>query len=334
MPASHASPWALWSALTVATVALASASLAIGAAGLPIGAALRGLLGLGDPVATLIVREIRLPRALLAILIGAGLGMAGAALQALLRNPLAEPGIVGVSAMSALGAVIAFYSGLSTVFALALPLGGLAGALASILLLYVCAGRGVSTLGFILAGVAINSLGGALTALALSLAANPYAAYELFFWLMGSLADRSLTHVWLALPFMAVGFVLLLSAAPALDVLALGEEVAASLGVPLPRLRAQIVAGTALVVGPGVAVAGMIGFVGLLVPHLLRPYTEHRPSLLLPLSALGGAALTLAADIVTRLLTFNGELKLGVVTALVGAPFLFHLLLAERHSLA
>ena len=277
-------------------------------------------LGGGAGVAHVIVHEIRLPRALLAVLIGSGLGMAGAALQALLRNPLAEPGVIGVSAGSALGAVVAFYSGLSAQYALALPLAGCAGAMMTTLILYAFTRRTLDTSGLILAGVAINSLGGALTALLLNLSPNPYAVYEIVFWLMGSLADRSNVHVMLVAPFILTGMGLLIYAAPHLDSLVLGEETAQSLGVNLRRLRRWVIVGVALAVGPGVAVAGIIGFIGLLVPHLLRPLVTHRPSALLPASALGGAVMTLTADNLIRLFAGAGELKLGVLTALIGAP--------------
>jgi iron complex transport system permease protein len=285
-----------------------------------------------SPIAT-VVNEIRLPRAILAIIIGASLGISGAALQALVRNPLAEPGIIGVSALSALGAVVVFYSGLASAHPLALPLGGITGALVAVIILLGLAGTGLSTLTLILAGVAINSLGGALTALVLNLSPNPFAAYEIFFWLMGSLANRSFDHVWVVLPFSLVGWLLLLGAARSLDVFVLGEEVASSLGVNITATRWLVVVGSALAVGAGVAVAGIIGFVGLVVPHLLRPVIGHRPVALLPLSGLGGASLTLAADVGCRLVVGNTELMLGVVTALIGAPFFLYLVLKTRSEL-
>jgi iron complex transport system permease protein len=195
------------------------------------------------------------------------------------------------------------------------------GALLAVVLLYLLAGRNAGTLTLILAGVAINSFMAALTALALNLSPNPYAALEIIFWLMGSLTDRSLHHVRLVLPLMLVGWGLLLVTARALDGLTLGEDTAQSLGVNLGRLRLQLVLGTALAVGSAVAVTGTVGFVGLVVPHLLRPLVGYQPGRLLPASALGGAALTLAADIVVRLISVGPELKLGVVTALIGAPF-------------
>ncbi|MCS5607204.1 MAG: iron ABC transporter permease, partial [Alphaproteobacteria bacterium] len=277
-----------------------------------------------------ILLELRFPRAILAIAIGAALGLSGAVLQGLLRNPLAEPGLIGVSGTAALGAVIAFYSGLSMVCPLALPAGGMIGAGLSVALLYVLSGRDPSILTLILAGVAINAMSGALTTLALNLSPNPYAAYEVFFWLLGSLADRSLEHVALALPFVVAGIALLATTSRGLDALTLGEDVAQSLGINLFGLQARAIIGTALAVGASVAVAGVIGFVGLMVPHLLRPTVGHRPGRLLAASALGGAVLTLAADIAVRSVVVGPELKLGVLTALIGAPFFLMLVLKTR----
>jgi iron complex transport system permease protein len=316
--------------LVLLTAGLFAASLMVGPVRIPPGDVWAALFNTDlGPIAT-VVRELRLPRAILAVVIGASLGISGAALQALVRNPLAEPGIIGVSALSALGAVIVFYTGLATAHPLALPIGGIAGALVSVIALLALAGRGLSTLTLILAGVAINSLGGAMTALVLNLSPNPFAAYEIFFWLMGSLANRSFEHVWVVMPFSLVGWILILSAARALDAFVLGEEVAGSLGVNIKRTRWLVVLGSALSVGAGVAVAGIVGFVGLVVPHLLRPIAGHRPATLLPLSGLGGAALTLAADIGSRSVVGNTELKLGVVTALIGAPFFLYLVLKTR----
>lgn len=306
-----------------------AASLAIGAADLPLGSLVDAVLG-RNPDVWLVLREIRVPRMLLAVAIGAGLGISGAALQALLRNPLAEPGVVGISASAGLGAVLAFYSGASALFAVALPLGGLAGALlGTLVILRLTRGTGAS-LALILAGVALTTLASAGTSLVLSLAPNPYAAYEIVFWLMGSLADRSITHVGLAAPFVVAGLVLLGRAARDLDALALGEDTAQSLGIDVAGLRRRVVVGTALAVGPGVAVAGFIGFVGLIVPHVLRRYAGASPRRLLPQSALGGALLTLTADLGCRLVPANGELKLGILTALLGAPFFLYLLTRER----
>jgi iron complex transport system permease protein len=318
--------WPLMAKLAVLALAAALISLSVGYARLDMASAFADAIAGRDTVGALVLEQLRLPRAALGAMVGFSLGLAGAALQGLLRNPLADPGVIGVSGGAALGAVIVFYSGFAGAFALALPLGGVAGAILAALALYALAGRGAGVMTLILAGVTINAFAGALTSLALNLSPNPYAAYEIMFWLMGSLADRSLPQLWLALPLTLVGWALLLTAAPALDALSLGEDTAASLGFNLARLRAQLVAGTALAVGAAVAVSGAIGFVGLIVPHLLRPLVGHRPGPLLLASGFGGAIVLTAADIAVRLIPVHPELKLGVVTALIGAPFLFGLI--------
>jgi iron complex transport system permease protein len=287
----------------------------------------------GSEAARMILVEIRLPRAILGALIGGALGLSGAVLQGYLRNPLAEPGLLGISGGASLGAVIAIHSGAAAAFALALPLGGLAGAGLAAIVVMLLAGERSGPLTLILAGVAISSLAGALTTLALNLSPNPFASVEMLFWLLGSLADRSLVHVWLAAPLILVGGALLVTTGRALDALTLGEEAAQNLGVDLKALRARIVAGTALAVGAATAVAGTIGFVGLVVPHLLRPLVGHEPRRLLPASTFGGAALVLAADAALRLFAPMSEVRLGVVTALVGAPFFLWLVIKTRREL-
>lgn len=310
--------------------ALVLASLLIGPARLGIGASLAALIGGGDGPIPIVMREIRLPRALLGLAVGAGLGLTGAALQGYLRNPLAEPGLLGISGMAALGAVLAIHTGLSLISPLGLPLMALAGAGAGVALLMALAGPRGGSVTLILAGVAISALAGAGTALVLNLSPNPYAANEIVFWLMGSLADRSMLHVGLALPPMLAGAALILSAARALDALTLGEAAAQSLGVNASALRWRLIAGTALIVGPATAVAGAIGFVGLVVPHVLRPRVGARPSVLLPAAALGGAVLLLSADVAVRLVAPDRDLKLGVLTAIVGAPLFLHLIWKTR----
>jgi len=325
--------------LSVLVATLFVAALLIGRVPVEILDFIAGENSVDTETAALILGEIRLPRALLAAFVGASLGLAGAAMQALLRNPLAEPGVLGVSATAALGAVIVFYSGLAAFHPLLLPLGGMAGALVAVAAVHALAGREVSVLTLILAGAAVNAFAGALTALALSLAPNPYAAVEIVFWMLGSFADRSFDHVLVALPLMISGWILLMLTGRAGDALGLGEDVASSLGISLGRARLFTTLGTALAVGASVAVAGVIGFVGLVVPHLLRPFAGYQPSRLLLPSALGGAALTLAADIVVRLnvlsdrLATGTELKVGVVTALIGAPFFLWLILATRRAM-
>ncbi len=320
--------------LATLTAVLFCLSLLTGPAGIPAGASLAALFSGEESAVGIVMREIRLPRALLALLIGAGLGLSGAALQGYLRNPLAEPGLLGVSGSAAFGAVLALYTGLSAAFPLALPLMALAGAFLAVLLVQALAGSGGGSITLILAGIAVSSLAGALTALALNLSPNPFAASEIVFWLLGSLADRSMPQVWLAAPFIVAGMAILFTLGRALDALTLGEDAAASMGVTLARTRMLAVVGTALAVGAGVAVAGAIGFVGLVVPHVLRPLVGGMPSRLLPASALGGAALLLAADLAVRVIAPDRDLKLGVLTALVGAPFFLWLVWRHRRTLA
>ena len=266
-------------------VALALLSLSVGPADIALWPAIVGLFDAERPVTSLILAELRVPRTVLGITVGATLGLAGAALQGLLRNPLAEPGLIGVSATAGLGAVIVFYFGLSATFAMALPIGGILGALAAIALLYALAGREAGVLTLILSGVAVSSFAAAMTSLALNLAPSPYAALEIVQWLLGSLADRSVDHVWLTLPLMIAGWALLVASGRALDALTLGEDAACTMGFSLKTTRLQVILGTALSVGAAVSVTGGIAFVGLVVPHLLRPWVGYEPRRLLLLSA-------------------------------------------------
>lgn len=318
--------------LVLLILALAAASLLVGPAGLSWRELLEAALSAEDSAARIVLLELRLPRTLLALLVGGSLGLAGAALQGLFRNPLAEPGVIGVSSCAALGAVTAFYTGAAIAIPLGLPLSGMAGSVLAMLILMALVARDGRIATLLLAGVALTSLSGALTALALNLSPNPYAAVEIAFWLMGSLADRGLDHVALVLPFMLAGWAVLLGCGRGLEALSLGEDTARSLGVQVGALRLRLLLGTALAVGSGVAVSGAIGFVGLIVPHLLRPLVDHRPAPLLWLSLLGGAALTLAADIAVRLLGGEVELRLGVATAVIGAPFFLWLVLHARRE--
>ncbi len=326
----------LLAGLTLLVAAAFAGSLLVGPSGIGAQTILTSLLTGGQTeseAAVVIAREIRLPRALLGLLVGASLGLAGAALQGYLRNPLAEPGLIGVSAGAALGAVTTINTGMAAAFVLALPLGGLAGGLAAVLVVQTLAGLRGGPLTLILAGVAVTTFASALLALGLNLSPNPFAALEIVFWMLGSLADRSMVHVAIAAPFILPGLALLLLLGRALDALTLGEDGAANLGVNLSLTRFLLVAGVALAVGGATAVAGAIGFVGLVIPHLLRPFVAQRPSRLLFASMLGGAALVLIADIAVRLLLPTGELKLGVLTSLVGAPLFFYLVVKTRRSL-
>lgn len=294
---------------------LGVAALAAGALSLLIGAA-----GIGVPDAD-ILWTIRAPRAALALLCGAALGASGAALQGLLRNRLADPGLLGFSGCAALGAVLAFYFGLAAIVPLALPIAALLGALLGAALLLAVAGRAHGT-ALILAGVALAALASAAVTLALALAPSPFALAEITVWLMGSLEDRAPQHVWLAAPPIGLGLALLLHAAPRLDALALGEETAATLGVDPGSLSRLVALGTALCVGGATAVAGGIAFVGLVVPNLLRAWLGERPGRLVLPSAFAGAVLLALADIAVRLIPTAQELRLGVLTALLGTPFL------------
>ena len=286
------------------------------------------LLGDGTvaPPDWLILTRLRLPRTVLAALVGGGLGLAGAVLQGALRNPLADPGLLGITGTAGLGSVVVFYWGLAQGFPPALPAGGLAGAAVGALALLGFAGRAASGPALILAGVAVSALSAALLALALTLAPNPFALAEITFWLLGGLQDRTLLHVALAAPPILLGMAVLLRLGPALDALSLGEDTAASLGIPIGRTLRLTALGTALTAGAAAAVAGGIGFVGLVVPHLLRPLLGERPGALLPASVLTGAILLTAADMLVRvaplLLPLSQTLPLGVLTALLGAPFL------------
>lgn len=318
--------------LGLAIAVLFAGSMLIGPARLGFTESIEGLLQGGDSPIALVMREIRLPRALLAVMIGASLGLAGAAMQGYLRNPLAEPGLIGVSASAALGAVIAIQTGFAASVAFGLPIAALTGALAAVLLVMALAGPRGTSLTLILAGIAVSALAAALTSLVLNLSSNPFAASEIVFWMMGSLEDRSMAHVWLALPFMVVGGALIGTLGRGLDALTLGEDAAQAMGIRVSRLRLQLVFGTACVVGAGTAVAGAIGFVGLVVPHILRPLVGAHPSRLLWASALGGAVMVLAADIAARVILPDRDLKLGVLTALVGAPLFLHLILKLRRE--
>ncbi len=316
--------------LTFVVAILFILSLIIGPANIPLTEAFLGIWDENEPVITTILLELRLPRAILGLMVGATLGLSGAALQGLLRNPLAEPGIIGVSSSAALGSVLVYYFGLFSSFSYALPLGGIIGASLAVGFLYMLAGKEPGTLRLILSGIAISSLAAALTSLALNLSPNPYAAYEILLWLMGSLSDRSFDHVWLAGPLMVLGWVFLFLSGRALDALSLGEETTKTLGFSIKQTNLLVIIGTATSVGAAVSVTGGIAFIGLVVPHLLRPLVKHEPRKLLLVSALGGAALLLAADIMIKLLSNQSELKLGVLTSLIGAPFFLWLIIKNK----
>lgn len=318
-------------ALALLIAVLAAAALLAGTVWLTPREVAAALVDPTPSLARLIVVEVRLPRLVLALLVGGVLGLSGAVLQGLLRNPLAEPGLLGVSSGASLGAVIAIYYGFAASTALATPLFALGGAGVTIAVALTLS-RGGGTLALILAGVAVSTIAGAGISLALNLAPNPFAAYEIMSWLMGSLADRSWDHVVLAGPLIVVGGALLLLTGPALDALSLGELQAESLGVDVRRTRWLALVGSALGVGAATAVTGAIGFVGLIAPHVVRPFVGHRPRATLVPATLAGAAIVLAADLATRLAPVGGDLKLGVFVAAVGAPFFLWLVLHVRKT--
>jgi len=287
---------------------------------------------LADPFATddatrTIVWEIRFPRALTAWLVGAALGLSGAALQGLLRNPLADSGVLGLSGFAALGAVIAFAFG----FAAFAPLAALVFAFIAALIVTSLgwSARGPASLALI--GVGLSSFAGGLIALALNLAPNPGALADLINWTLGSVEARSLDHAFLVAAFLAVGAALILFAARGLQALTLGEEAAAAIGANLSRTRWLVILGAAACTGGATAVAGIIGFVGVAAPHLVRALAGHDPARLLVPSALAGGAMLVCADIAVRLLPTDTELKLGVAAALIGGP-VFALIAARLAS--
>lgn len=309
------------SALTLLLVALAAvvaAGLLLGEIALTPAQYAQAITDPGSPPGE-VIWTIRLPRALMAALVGGGLGLAGATLQGLLRNPLADPGVLGVSAFAGLGAALTIALGLSGLTG-AVEVGALVGALAAGLLVSGLAARFREPEALILLGVSLSALGGALTALIFNFSPSPVATAEVMNWLLGSVANRDLSDIVRAAIPMAVGAALCLWSARGLTMLTLGEETAALSGLPMAALRTAAVAGAALLTGAGVAAAGVVGFVGLAAPHLVRPLVGDEPGRVLVPSALAGAILLTAADLIARILPSEQELKLGVVTSLIGAP--------------
>jgi iron complex transport system permease protein len=333
-PVNDAPPYrhrALIPALAAILVMAAITSLAIGPVPLSPARIVAALSGHGDRIAQIIVFELRLPRMVIGIAVGAMLGLAGAVLQGYLRNPLAEPSVLGASNAAALGAVAAIYFGLAQWNVVVLPLLSTMTGLAALVVLFLLAGKSEGPLTLILAGIAVSTLAGAGISLALNLSPNPFAAMEIMNWLLGSIENRSSEHVWIALPCVLLGTALLLVDGHALDALSLGEDGARSLGFDLRGTRIRLLLGVAIGVGGAVAVSGSIGFVGLIVPHLVRPFTDRSPSAILVPSLLGGAVLLTFADVLVRIIPSSAELKLGVVTAFLGVPvFLVHLLRERR----
>ena len=301
--------WRIWLGLG----AISIAALAVGV--------WLGPVAVIDPFASdaathTIVWDIRLPRSLTAWLVGAALGLSGAALQGLLRNPLADSGVLGLSGFAALGAVLAFAFGLS-LFA---PIAALAFALLAALAVVALGWSSRGPASLVLIGVGLSSFAGGLIALALNLAPNPGALADLVNWTLGSVEGRSFEDVALVGGFFGGGAVLILLAARGLQALTLGEEAAAAIGANLTRTRTLVVLGAAACTGGATAVAGVIGFVGIAAPHLVRAVCGHDPARILVPSALAGGALLVCADLAVRLLPTDTELKLGVAAALLGGP--------------
>lgn len=281
----------------------------------------------------LIFSEIRLPRALLAICIGFSLALSGAALQGLLINPLASPDLLGVSQSGVFAAVIVIYYGLASLAWFFVPLAAMFGALLAVVIIFALAGNHTSALSIILIGIAINAITTALTSFALNYAPNPFALQEIYFWMLGSLSNRSSSELFFALPFMTLGWILILSCRGFLDAMSLGEDTAKSLGFRVNRCKTRLIIGVAFATGASVAVSGNISFIGLMVPHLLRPLVRYEPGRLLLVSALGGAALLLLADTLVQQLPGAQELQVGVLTAALGGPFFLYLIFKTRQLL-
>lgn len=329
-PPKPRSPWLVCAVLAVALVALFGLSLCAGRVWTPWSA----WISQGEDPRWAIVFGLRLPRTILAILVGGALGLSGAALQGYTRNPLADPAALGVSTSAALGAVLTLYLGSAADAVWILPTAAMIGAGLGVAALLSLAGVTSSIVTFLLAGFIIQTVCGAAIALALNLAPNPWAVNEIVNWVMGSLADRSVEEVRIAAPGVIAGSLLLLTLGRSLDALTLGERGAKSLGVDLSRIRFLMAAGVAVAVGSSVAVTGVISFVGLITPHLLRPLLGSKPSAVLLPSFLGGAVLTLGADILVRMTPVASEIKLSVAMAALGGPFFLTMLIAMRRRLA
>ena len=306
--------------LAVGLLLIVLLSALLGSSQLSLSQTVAGLFGAGSETARIIVWEIRLPRALAAMGVGAALGASGALMQGLLRNPLAEPGVLGVSASASLGAIIALYFGLGFLGAFTVPVLAVTGALAATAVLSVLAAARISAVQLILVGVGLSSFAGALGALAINLAPNRFALSDMVTWMLGSVTNRSLDDLVFVAPFWIAGLGLAILTAPGLRALALGEDTAQTLGVDLARIRTGVIGAAALLAGGAVAISGVIGFVGIVAPHLVRPFVRHDPADLIWPSALLGGALIALADLVLRLVPLDQELRLGVMVSMIGAP--------------
>ena len=314
---SHA--WLLPALVACSVLAIFAACL-LGSTPMPAGRILQAFFGGADAADRLVIWQIRLPRALAAYLVGMALGISGAALQGLLRNPLAEPGVLGVSASASLAATFSLYYGLVALSPWVLPMAAIVGALAATALIAVAAIRTHSVVTLILIGVGLSSFTGAAMSLLMNLAPNPFSLSDMINWMLGSVANRSFHEIGLAAPFLFAGMAILLISRRGLSALTLGEEAASGIGLDLRRQRILTVLGAGLATGGSVALAGAIGFVGIVAPHIIRPFVNHDPARSLVPSALLAGLILVLADIGVRVLPTSSELKLGVVAALIGAP--------------
>ncbi|PCJ31141.1 MAG: ABC transporter permease [Alphaproteobacteria bacterium] len=322
-----------YSLFTFALIAAGLLSLSFGRVSLGSAEIWAGLTAPADDPISMILFELRLPRVILGMLVGATLGLAGAALQGVLRNPLADPGIIGVSASAALGAVIAIHLGLATIWVFSVPLFAMTGALLATLILLLVTTRDSSVLMLILVGIGISSLATALISLVMNLSASPMTIRDMVMWMLGSLENRTMTDLWMAGPFILIGWAMMIGTGQGLNALSVGEEVAQTMGINLMWLKLRIVIGAALSVGAAVSICGAIGFIGLVVPHITRALISREPGAILIPSALMGALLLTLADILTRLPLAGSPLRLGVVTALVGAPCFLYIIFHTRREM-
>jgi len=319
----------LLAALTLASLL----SLTIGPVDLEVMDLVKGIFGPNNDPVSIIVSELRLPRVLLGILIGSALGVSGAALQGVLRNPLADPGVIGVSASAALGAVIAIHLGVQLVWPLFIPIFAMGGALLATLILLAVSVRESSVLMLILVGIGISSLAMAGVSLVMNLAESPMSVRDMIMWMLGSLENRTTTDLFLALPFILFGWIMMINVGQGLNALSVGEDTAQSMGINLSMLKFRVVIGSAISVGAAVSVCGSIGFVGLVVPHMVRRLITKEPGdILFPSALMGGLLLTLA-DMLTRLPMPGATLQLGVVTSLIGAPIFLYIIYKTRKGM-
>ncbi|MEM1020193.1 MAG: iron ABC transporter permease [Pseudomonadota bacterium] len=325
--------WLIPGLISAAIISVLAACF-LGATPMAVGRIISALVRQGDQSDVTILWQIRLPRALAAFIVGAALGTSGAALQGLLRNPLAEPGILGVSASASLGATFVLYYGLAAVSAWIVPSAAILGALLATSLITFAAIRVRSVVTLILVGVGLSSFSGAMMTLLMNLAPNPFSLSDLINWMLGSVANRSFVDLAFVAPFLLAGFAILFTTKRGLTALTLGEEAASGIGLDIKRQRILVVLGAGLLSGAAVAVAGAIGFVGIIAPHVVRPFVDYDPARTLLPSALLAGVILVIADVAVRLAPTSNELKLGVVAALIGAPAFVWIAMQRRAAAA